>query len=104
MLARVENRPRRPRKTHAPHVEVFQPRAALVEDVLEPRQKALARTRVAHAHEALDRVLRQPVNLYDDDALRLRGVRGELKEQEQERGQGRLAERRAAPRESIFYT
>src|SRR4051812_40822820 len=104
MLARVEQRPRRPRKTHAPHVEVFEPRAALVEDVLEPRQKALARARVAHAYEALDRVLRQPVNLYDDDALRLRRVRGELEEQQEERERGRLAKSREAPRESTCYT
>ena len=38
VLAGVEQRPGRPGQAHAAHVEVAHARAALVEDVVEPRQ------------------------------------------------------------------
>ncbi len=87
VLPRVEQRPGGPREAHPAHVEVRQPRAAFVEDVLEPRQHALAGARVALADEALDRVVRQAVDLDDDQPLRARGrsVRAGGQEQDGEK-------------------
>ncbi len=42
MLACFEQRPRRRGQAHAAHVEVREPRAALIEDVIDPGQHALA--------------------------------------------------------------
>src|SRR5688500_3425220 len=90
MLPRVQERPRRPREAHPADVEVVEPRPALVEDVLEPRQHALARARVALADEALDGVVRQPVNLDDDQTpgARRGGRRAETDEQADEQSHG----------------
>jgi hypothetical protein len=50
----------------------LQAHASPVKDMLDPRQPALARALVALAHEAINDVRLQPINLENHDALGLR--------------------------------
>src|ERR1044072_2830636 len=71
MLAGFEQRPRRRREAHPAHVKVREPRAALVEDVIDPGKNALAGLRIALLDVAIDDVVRKPVTFDHDEAFRL---------------------------------
>jgi hypothetical protein len=57
----------------------------LIKDVINPRKQALARARVALAHEAVQLRERQAVNLHHDEALCLSLGRGMSKEDANDR-------------------
>ncbi len=42
VLACFKQRPRWSREAHAPHIKIRKPRAALIKDVVDPRQQAFA--------------------------------------------------------------
>jgi hypothetical protein len=63
MLPGIEHRPRWPRERHAAHVEVREPRAAVIEHVLDPGQHAAARPGIAFADATVEDVVRQAVGL-----------------------------------------
>src|SRR5690349_5411147 len=71
VLTGFQQRPRRRRQTHAAHVKAREARAALIKDVIDPGQRAFARTLVSLLHEAIDKIVRQTVALDDDDAFGL---------------------------------
>src|SRR6185369_1560579 len=70
-LAGFEQGPRRRREAHPAHVEMREPRAALVEDVIDPGKDALAGLRIALLDVSIDYVIRQPVAFDHDEAFRL---------------------------------
>ncbi len=71
MLAGFEQRPGWRRQAHTADVEIRESCAALVEDVVDPRQDAFARLGIALFDVAIDNVVRQSVTFYDDDAFGL---------------------------------
>jgi hypothetical protein len=58
VLSRIDERPRRAGKAHPAHVEICEARAALIKNVLEPRQQTFARARIALAHKTINHRLR----------------------------------------------
>jgi len=71
MLAGFEQRPRRRGETHTAHVEIREPRTALVKDVIDPGKNALAGLRIALLDGSIDDVVRQPIAFDYDEAFRL---------------------------------
>src|SRR6185503_17219466 len=69
VLARFKQRPGRSRKAHASYVEVRKPRAALVEDVIDPGKYALAGLWIALFDEAVYDVIWQSVAFNDDKSF-----------------------------------
>ena len=57
MLSRVQQRPGRGGQAHAAHVEVSDARAALVEDMINPGQHALAGLRITLARKLVNHVV-----------------------------------------------
>ena len=72
MMAGVENRPRGRRQAHPANIKIREPRAPLIENMLDPGQAALARFRISFVGELFNEAMRQAVDFDKHEALRAR--------------------------------